>query len=99
MFALVVVIDLRTRADQGGDALDLRDRGGERRQRRGADPARRQHGADTTDGPARLQALERIKNRRLVSADFCRKLGERSCANGKVALPVVEQGKFERRVG
>jgi hypothetical protein len=83
VLALVVVIDLRPRADQGGDALDLRDRGGERRQRRGADAARRQHGADTTDGAARLQALERVENRRLVSADFCRKLGERVRTTGK----------------
>jgi hypothetical protein len=91
VFALVVVVDLRPRADQGGDALDLRRRGGERRQRRGADAARRQHGADTADGAARLQALERGENRRLVSADFFADLGERPRTIGKFALPVVEQ--------
>lgn len=95
MVALVVVIDLGARADQGGDALQIL--GGHRHggQRAGAHGMGTEHRTDAADHPSLPQGPQAGQHHRLVAAQPLgqRRIGARH--QRELALELVEQTLIE----
>ncbi len=96
MLALVIVVDLRTRRNDPGDALEFGVGHLHRRQRGRADRPRPEYRAHAAHRAFRDEPIEHRQDGRLVDPQVARNDRERRRHERKSGLVVVEQARLER---